>query len=554
VGGTPYITTVQAGGTWTVPVPAMTAGTTVSATVTAGGQTSAASNVVTVQQPAPVVIGPIHPEDTVISGTSGSPDGTTITIYSNGSPIGSTTVTGGAWTLSGISGLLGGESITATAGTGASESAVSNTVVVTPAAPTILAPAHGSTTTLLQPPMTGASPLNTTVHVYVDGALLGSTTTNGIGRWTFSPVADLAYGSHTIYVTAEDGLGNLSLPSATNTFTIVHFAPVVTGPISAGASSISGTSTSPDGTTITLYSGAVSIGTTTVAGGVWTVSGVSGLIGGESITATAGTGAAESAVSNTVVVTPAAPTITGPLVAGQTTVTGTSTAPVGSTVTVNVGGVDYPTTVQAGGTYSVTVPPLAGGDTVTATVTAGGQTSTITATVAHFLPPAVVGLVTPLSATISGTSGAPDGTVVTVYQDGISLGTTTVTGGAWTLSSVTGLTDGSTITATNGTGLAQSAPSPGVPVAVALLRFGGVTQLDPQIPASSAIFVAPLEAASLDRFRDLEKQVFPSADPFANEGTDLDAGAPPLIFYQVAGEDGDTLRVTTSGGKIVITH
>ena len=43
VGSTPYTTTVQAGGTWGVMVPALVAGEQVYANVTANGQTSANS-------------------------------------------------------------------------------------------------------------------------------------------------------------------------------------------------------------------------------------------------------------------------------------------------------------------------------------------------------------------------------------------------------------------------------------------------------------------------------------------------------------------------------
>jgi hypothetical protein len=35
---------------------------------------------------------------------------------------------------------------------------------------------------------------------------------------------------------------------------------------------------------------------------------------------------------------------------------------------------------------------------------------------------------------------------------------------------------------------------------------------------------------------------------------DLNSGAPPLVFYQVAGKSGSTLRVTVSGGAITITY
>jgi large repetitive protein len=451
VNGTPYTTTVQAGGTYTVTVPALAGGDQVYATVTAGGQTSSPSATATVQFAPPVVSSPILAGASSISGTSTSPVGTTITVYNNGSPIGTTTVqAGGTWTLTGVSGLVGGEPITATAGTGAAESTVSNTVVVTPAAPTITTPLVEGATSVSG---TSTAPVGSTITVYVNGTPYTTTVQAG-GTYTVT-VPALAGGDQ-VYATVTAG-GQTSGPSATAT---VQFAPpVVSSPILAGASSISGTSAAAVGTTITVYNNGSPIGTTTVqAGGTWTLTGVSGLVGGESITATAGTGSAESTVSNTVVVTPAAPVINSPIVAGATSVSGTSTAPVGSTVTVYVNGTPYTTTVQAGGTYTVTVPALAGGDQVYATVTAGGQTSGPSATTTvQFAPPVVTWPINAGASSISGTSTSPVGTTITVYNNGSPIGTTTVqAGGTWTLTGVSGLVGGESITATAGTGAAES--------------------------------------------------------------------------------------------------
>jgi|GEM_PF-1277031 len=53
--------------------------------------------------------------------------------------------------------------------------------------------------------------------------------------------------------------------------------------------------------------------------------------------------------------------------------------------------------------------------------------------------------------------------------------------------------------------------------------------------------------------RDLEKAQFLSNDPFPNETNDLDPGAEPLIFYELT-KGLDTVMVTKSGGKVVITY
>jgi hypothetical protein len=427
--------------------------------------------------PSPTVNSPILAGASSISGTSTAAVGTTITVYSNGSAIGTTTVqAGGTWTLPGVTGLAGGESITATAGTGSQESPPSAAVVVTPGSPSIDGPLSIGQTTITG---TSTAPVGSTITVYVNGTPYTTTVQAG-GTWSVTVPA--LTGGDQVYATATAG-GQTSAPSAT--LAVPFAAPVLNSPILAGASSISGTSTAAVGTTITVYSNGSAIGTTTVqAGGTWTLSGVSGLIGGESITATAGTGASESTPSAPVVVTPGSPSINGPLSVGQTSVTGTSTAPVGSTITVYVDGAPYTTTVQAGGTWSVTVPALVGGDSVYANVTAGGQTSANSATLTvTFAAPTVSSPILAGASSISGTSTAAVGTTVTVYNNGSAIGTTTVqAGGTWTLSGVSGLIGGESITATAGTGASESTPSAPVivtpsPPAISSPVYNGATDV-----------------------------------------------------------------------------
>ena len=95
--------------------------------------------------------------------------------------------------------------------------------------------------------------------------------------------------------------------------------PTVNGGITTSATSISGTSLDPDGTTITVFKNGVSIGTTTVTNNSWTLNNVSGLIVGDTITAQASaTSKQTSDISSSVIVANAtvpscftpAPTIT----------------------------------------------------------------------------------------------------------------------------------------------------------------------------------------------------------------------------------------------------
>ena len=70
--------------------------------------------------------------------------------------------------------------------------------------------------------------MNSTVTVFFDGASAGTTTADGSGNWTFTPVTALSAASHTVKSQATDAAGNTSVNSNTNTFTVDTTAPTVT--------------------------------------------------------------------------------------------------------------------------------------------------------------------------------------------------------------------------------------------------------------------------------------------------------------------------------------
>jgi hypothetical protein len=90
---------------------------------------------------------------------------------------------------------------------------------------------------------------------------------------------------------------------------------------------------------------------------------------------------------------------------------------------------------------------------------------------------------------------------------------------------------------------------------VNLLRYGGVTQISPQIPQNEDIFMEryPVDPG-LDPVRDLEVMVFASGQDFPHDLSDLEPGSPPLVFYELEGDSGSTLRVDASGGRVVISY
>ncbi len=173
---------------------------------------------------------------------------------------------------------------------------------IPPPPPLITSPTNGSSTTDTTPTITGTAEPNALVTVYINGVPC-ITYANDEGNWSYTPTTPLPHGENSIYATQTDLAGNTSGPSATVNFNVIYEPPVVNSPIYIFSDTISGTSTAPEGTLITIYQNGIPIGTTTVqAGGTWVLSGVSGLQAGDQITATAGTGAAQSQPSTPVVV------------------------------------------------------------------------------------------------------------------------------------------------------------------------------------------------------------------------------------------------------------
>ncbi len=72
-----------------------------------------------------------------------------------------------------------------------------------PAQPTGLVPANGSTTNNARPPITGNATANATIIVSLDGVELGRTTAAANGSFSFTPSADIAEGAHVVSVAAE---------------------------------------------------------------------------------------------------------------------------------------------------------------------------------------------------------------------------------------------------------------------------------------------------------------------------------------------------------------
>jgi CSLREA domain-containing protein len=145
-----------------------------------------------------------------------------------------------------------------------------------PTAPVVTTPANGSLTNNPQPPVTGTAEPGSTVMVYLDGSVAGTTTADASGNWSYTPTAALADGSHTAKATASDAAGNISVDSNTNSFrvdTTAPAAPVVTTPANGSLTNNPqppATGTAEPNSTLTVYLDGTAAGTTTAdASGNW---------------------------------------------------------------------------------------------------------------------------------------------------------------------------------------------------------------------------------------------------------------------------------------------
>ncbi len=175
------------------------------------------------------------------------------------------------------------------------------------------------------------TPANTTLRVYADGTLIGTTTTNGTGAWSLTPGTALSAGTHSITARTVDTTGNESADSSTLSITVDNTPPAAPSTPDLAAGSDTGNSSSDDVTddttptftgtaeanaTVRVYANGVEVGSTTADGsGNWSLTTSALAAGTYSVTAraedTAGNlGAASSALSVTINSAPTASNLT----------------------------------------------------------------------------------------------------------------------------------------------------------------------------------------------------------------------------------------------------
>ena len=154
---------------------------------------------------------------------------------------------------------------------------------VAPVAPVITSPVDGSTLLTATPAIAGTSEAGAWVNVSVDGVFQGSVQANASGAWLLPPSTPLSDGSHVATATATDAAGNVSGPSAPDTFSVLTAklaAPTVTTPpngstVRTATPALEGTA--PAGSTVTVWIDGHSQGVATAASRG--ISGSSGRLG-----------------------------------------------------------------------------------------------------------------------------------------------------------------------------------------------------------------------------------------------------------------------------------
>lgn len=414
--------------------------------------------------------------NTSIQGTSKEPNGTTITVFKNGVLIGTTTVNNGTWTLSGVSGLVAGDQITARAtASGKSISDVSNTVQVTVVEPCFTPIPLGLTRNSGQT-ITGTyvHENNTTILANTVRIRLFAQTNTGSsvtyseidpssnvfvqtnGTWSFvTSLSTNVFNTTSILATAtfngcQSRYSNVSQKTNGQVGTTTVAPTVLTNVILASQTISRAVRVKNNDLTaaiLILYSNSLELArtATTVAPGDSTTFNYTGFIEGDTISSRAQSTTVDywlSNISNKVPVTTnistAAPIINGVYTAGiNKTVSGTSTELPGTTIYLYSNGVLIgTTTVDPFGNWSISGLTLTSGTQLTATAKVSGKNMSPVSNTVVVLPtppnaPVITNmLVANFTQNITGTiSGNSDSIVVLI--DGIRLGSVIPSVGSW---------------------------------------------------------------------------------------------------------------------------
>ncbi|QCZ33166.1 Ig-like domain-containing protein [Escherichia fergusonii] len=417
--GQTFTTTVQAGGGWSLTVPASAVSsladgaTEITATVTnISGNTGDTSRTITVDSQAPalsidsltadnIINAAESGQDLQITGTTDAQPGQTVTVTLNGQTYQGVVQPDGTWSVT-----VPAANVGALADGNATVTASVNDIAGNPTSVSRVALVDATPPVVTINPVATDNVINTPEHTQaqiisgtVTGAQAGdivtvtlndvdyTTVVDASGNWSLgvpaSVVSGLVDGSYPINVSVTDRAGNTGSQSLT--VTVDTAAPVIGINTIAGDDvinasekgadvQITGTSDQPVNTTITVTLNGQNYTTTTDASGNWSVTVPASAVtalgqANYTVTAAVTSNIGNSATaSHNVLVDSALPGVTiNPVAtddiinaaeagAAQTIIGQVTGAAVGDTVTVTLGGNTYIATVQANLSWSVSVP------------------------------------------------------------------------------------------------------------------------------------------------------------------------------------------------------
>jgi hypothetical protein len=354
--------------------------------------------------------------------------------------------------------------------------------------------------------LSGTAEVGTKVTIFDGATEIGIAAVNGAGNWSFTTEA-LSEGEHNFTAQAVDQAGNPSEASPAYPVTIDTTgpaAPVITGfsddtgtpgDSQTNDTTLTFTGTAVAGAAVNVYKGATIVATGIADGdGNWTATTSELADGYTSFVARALDDAGNrSDVSNTVIVVidteaPPAPAITGYSndtgiaddgLTSDTTITLTGTATGATRVTIYDGATELGTVSVSGGSWTYTTSALTEGEhsfTAKALDGAGNAsdassaleleidtTAPAAATIDGYSDDtgfAVDGVTFDNTQTLTGT--APEGSTVTIYDNGVAIGTVATVGTAWSFTTAA-LADGAhslTVRAGDAAGNLSAASSP----------------------------------------------------------------------------------------------
>lgn len=324
-----FVTSVTADGSgnWSyTPTTALAQGThsfTITATDSAGntsGISSAAAIVVDTVAPSIPTGLAVNANGTALTGVA-EPNSTVIITSSGGTVLGTATANAsGNFTFTLNPPQISGQTLMVSAQDAAGNIGTAGNVLApftgVPPAPviasvlddvgTIMGPvAPGKTTNDTLPTLSGTAQANAVINLYNNGVLMGFTTADGNGIWSFTPSGALSEGNHTFTATATNANGASGLSGS---FSVIVDTTPPTAPtilISADGGTVSGVAEAGSTVTISLPGG-TSVTAIANSSGVYSVNLPVRQIEGQSLSATA-TDAAGNTSSPTSALAPVLP-------------------------------------------------------------------------------------------------------------------------------------------------------------------------------------------------------------------------------------------------------